>query len=123
MHAVADWLTSKISEKNFTGSANLLQHLDLWDRCLISGQHTQASEQELPIVPKSSAKLGIVPQDRLNDSESNEPSSKGKRRASEKLQAAAKDSFLKTISATSGPAAFYKENRLSGAYKKVTLHW
>lgn len=46
---------------------------------------------------------------------------KQKDRAKEKLKAASKDEFLQSITATSGPAALYKENRLSGAYKKVKV--
>ena len=44
-----------------------------------------------------------------------------KSRAQEKLHAAAKDTYLQSIKATSGPAAFYKDNRLSGHYKKVGI--
>ena len=44
-----------------------------------------------------------------------------KDRAQEKRDAALSDPFLQSIEATSGPAAAYKENRLSGAYKKVCL--
>lgn len=35
------------------------------------------------------------------------------------IREAAEDPFLQEITATSGPAAYYKENRLSGLYKKV----
>ena len=31
------------------------------------------------------------------------------------------DPFLHSITATAGPAAYYKENRISGLYKKVCM--
>ena len=37
------------------------------------------------------------------------------------IREAAEDPFLEDITATSGPAAYYKENRLSGLYKKVDI--
>lgn len=37
------------------------------------------------------------------------------------MKEALQDTFLQNIQATAGPAAYYKENRLSGLYKKVPM--